>query len=401
MLYKHKTLKDKTHPIMLQLVHMEKAKRYTIAKSCKTEQWNNSKGMYNSKMPNYQALNVSINKIRNKTDKILTTIENSGKPFTFDTFDRHYKGVEKPSSLYNFIETLITEMEHTGRIGNRNIYKSTLSALKKFKPSMNTQLEDVDYKFLVGFQNFMFSIGSGKGGLSVHMRTLRAIINEAIKRGFLDKELYPFSTNQSNGYKVSELKSDYNPRSLSEIDMDKIKHFDSDLNTHLRKPHLYFLFSYYSGGMSFVDMAHLRWSDIVGNRINYKRKKVHTAFSININEHMKEILDYFKMENQKPDQYIFPILDSKIHKNPLLQNLQVRNISRDYNRRLKVIQKMLGIEQNLTSYVARHTYAQTLKRKGHSLEVIQAKLGHSDLSTTKAYINKIAVNELDYVDNDL
>lgn len=405
MLYKHKTLKDETHPVLLQIVHNEKPKRYTIAKPCMLNQWDKDRSCYNLKMPNFRNLNMLLTKEKSKVDKIVTELAKSDKPFTFEVFDRLYKGTTKPKNLYEFIEdTLILELEEKGKSGNSNVYKDTLRALKSYKGNMTRlQFEDIDYNFLIGFEHFLIKRNCGYGGISVYMRTLRAIINSGINRGYLQKDYYPFTTIQAKTgkYDISKLKSKFNPRGLTITEMDKIKNFDSDLNSHLKKDHFYFLFSYYCYGMNFTDMAFLEWTKIKANRIEYNRKKTGREFSILITESIQILLDHFHSLKQVKSKYIFPILDDEIYKTPRSKNDRIKKSLKEYNLHLKQIQKILEIEEKLTSYTARHTALQTLKDKKVSVETIQELAGHQDLQTTKHYLKSLPSGELDYVNEFL
>lgn len=398
--YRHKTLKDGTHPIVLQIIHNEKAKRYSIARPCLPEQWNPNKEIYGSKMPNYKNLNFLLTKERKKVNDIITKLTDSEKPFTFEALDRLYKGIARPTSLYGFIETLILELAEKGRIGNKNVYLDTLRALKAYKSTNSLQPEDIDYNFLKGFEHFLTKRGTGNGGISVYMRTLRAIINEAINRSYLHRDFYPFtkSKDEKGKYNIRKLKSKYNPRGLSLLDIEKIKLFDTDLNSHLRRSQFYFLFSYFSGGMNFTDMAYLESKEIRGERINYNRRKVNTGLSVYISEPIRNILDYFVSIKPTENNYIFPILDSEIHKSPQQQKDRIKKCLKEYNLNLKEIQRQLGIQDNLTSYSARHSFAQTLKNKGVSHEIISQKLGHADLKTTNHYLKRLPDDDIDKVD---
>jgi len=400
MLYKHKTLKDGTHPVLLQIVHNEKPKRYSILQPCSPNQWDKDKSSYTQKMPNHRSLNMLLTKEKQKVDDIILELTKSDKPFTFEVFDRLYKGTTKPKNLYEFIQdTLILELVERGKIGNSNVYKDTLRALKSYKgDAVKLQLEDVDYNFLKGFEHFLFTRNCGKGGISVYMRTLRAIINEGINRGYLHKDSYPFTTAQAKTgkYDISKLKSAFNPRGLAIAEMNKIKNFDSDFNSHLRKAHFYFLFSYYCYGMNFTDMAFLEWTKIKANRIEYKRKKTGTVFSIVINEPIQILLDYFRSLQQENAKYIFPILNDENYKTPQSKNDRIKKSLKEYNLHLKQMQKLLEIEEKLTSYTARHTALQTLKDKKVSVENIQELAGHQDLKTTKHYLKSLPSGELDH-----
>jgi len=52
-----------------------------------------------------------------------------------------------------------------------------------------------------------------------------------------------------------------------------------------------------------------------------------------------------------------------------------------------VLGKRLEINDHLTTYVARHSYATLLKFIGTSIEEISESLGHTNISTTKSYLD--------------
>jgi integrase len=87
------------------------------------------------------------------------------------------------------------------------------------------------------------------------------------------------------------------------------------------------------------------------------------------------------------NNYIFPILS------PGLNELNVRegfeNFTVLINKELKNIAADVGIEKNLTTYVARHSFATVLKRSGSSIQLISETLGHSDLKTTQKLSRRI------------
>lgn len=54
---------------------------------------------------------------------------------------------------------------------------------------------------------------------------------------------------------------------------------------------------------------------------------------------------------------------------------------------MKRIAGEIGIDKNLTTYVARHSFSTVLKRSGVSTEYISEALGHSSLATTQSYLD--------------
>ncbi len=230
------------------------------------------------------------------------------------------------------------------------------------------------------------------------MRTLRALINEAIRRGYMDEKEYPFSTQfNKNGYSLAHLKSVASPRALSDQDMKKIKDFKILKYPHLANSYHYFLFSYYARGINFADMAKLTWGDIYNGRLVYNRSKTSKALNLKVSDALQRILDVYEGNNP---EYIFPILN-EFHQSETQKKLRIKKCLKAYNKDLKEIAEILQIKITLTSYVARHTYATTLKRKGFSTEVISEALGHSELATTKAYLEKFSSDSLDAADEVL
>jgi site-specific recombinase XerD len=181
--------------------------------------------------------------------------------------------------------------------------------------------------------------------------------------------------------------------------MERIKNFPLEDHPTLKKCIQYFLFSYYSRGMNFTDMAQLRWTDIYNDRIKYTRSKTSGNFNIKVSPPLQEILDYFKSEYAYTG-FVFPVL-SDFHQSESQIKYRIRKCLKQHNGQLKEVAAILKINIALTSYVARHTYATTLKRKGIDTAVISEGLGHQDVSTTKAYLQQFETETIDKADEVL
>ena len=53
---------------------------------------------------------------------------------------------------------------------------------------------------------------------------------------------------------------------------------------------------------------------------------------------------------------------------------------------MRIIASKLKINQDITFYAARHSFATSLKGQGRSVEEIQEFLGHSNIKTTERYL---------------
>ena len=156
-----------------------------------------------------------------------------------------------------------------------------------------------------------------------------------------------------------------------------------------------FLFSYFSAGINFKDIATLRYSDLIDGRIYYRRHKTGKEMNCRLMPQAQEIIDKYSRDDATEDDYIFPILDCKKHKSEQQIFNRLHKVLVRINRELKEWSKRLGLRTSLTTYVARHTYATVLKRSGVNIAIISESLGHSDLSTTQIYLDSFENSQID------
>jgi integrase len=144
-------------------------------------------------------------------------------------------------------------------------------------------------------------------------------------------------------------------------------------------------------GMNYTDMAFLQKSDIVDGRIKYRRKKTSKLYDIKVSAALDEILSYYIKQSPDSD-YVFPILKRET---ALLQYRDIEWARKRYNKKLKTLAGMCGIQENLTSYVSRHSFATQAMLLQVPLNAISSMLGHSSLKTTETYLKSLPSNILD------
>lgn len=66
-----------------------------------------------------------------------------------------------------------------------------------------------------------------------------------------------------------------------------------------------------------------------------------------------------------------------------------------YNKALKELADLAGIEEEITGYTARHTFATMAKYKGVPVAAISEALGHADIKTTQVYLSQFDQDTLD------
>jgi integrase len=139
-----------------------------------------------------------------------------------------------------------------------------------------------------------------------------------------------------------------------------------------------FLFSFYSRGMPFVDMAFLRHSDITGDTIRYSRRKTGQPLSVKMTAPLRELIDKYS----NGGEYVLPILTSG---SKTLYG-QYQNALRRHNRQLSSLSSELKLPCRLTSYVARHSWATIAHNSGVPVSVISEGLGHGSEKITYTYL---------------
>jgi site-specific recombinase XerD len=363
--------------------------------SCTSSEWNTAKSRFNKTFDNHKEKNKLLHFMEAKAYRIIDDLTKENVAFHHLIFEKRFFEETSDKQVFQFFDEIIEELAQKGKVGNKRAYKTAKNVIFKYCQNKNLTFAEVDYTFLKKLEAHLLAKGCSGGGISVYLRTLRALYNEAIRRGYANQQDYPFATQFNRyGYSFSHIKSKAKPRPLSPEDMDKIKQFSHLDSPHLSKAVRYFLFSYYTRGMNFTDMAKLKWKDIYNGRIEYIRSKTGKPFSIKISEPVRLILEHFQGVNLT---YVFPIL-SDFHKKPQQQKDRIRKCIKQYNRDLKKVAEVLNIDLELTSYVARHTYASTLKRKGVDIAIISEAMGHADVSTTKAYLELFSSEIVDETD---
>lgn len=396
VLYRQKTYKDKTHPVMLQTMENRKAKRISLHISCKQNEWDSARSRFKKPFPNHEVRNAELSATESRADLIIANARLNKKVLTVEGFLLEFTDKKVTHDVFSFFDERRAEMQAQGKAGNRFVYGCTLNAVKLFHKEKTLSFEQVDYSFLKKFEAHLRTKGNNDGGISLHMRIVRSVYNEAIRRGIVDRERYPFTTQfNKNGYSISHLKSEYTARALSEIDLEKIKTFNIQLLPKIEWVFDMFLFSYYCRGMSFADMAHLQKGNIYDGRLRYARKKSKSKLTMKLHSIALEVIEKYRTESN----FLFPIL-SEFHQKPQQQLDRIIKKRKQFNTGLKEIASLLGIEADLTSYVSRHSFSMHLKRQGVSTGVISQALGHEDEATTRFYLAQFGDDIVDET-NDL
>ena len=377
-------------PICLRITKDRQTKYFKTLFNATEIEWDAQAGKFNKRNQNYLQNNRLINKFQDRALKIIGELELERDDYTLDDIEKKYRIESNPikNNVFEFWDEIIEEMLLAGRTGNAQVNKDARHIVKLFHNSLKLTFKEVTPAFLQKFEVFLRSRGGTDGGIGVKMRAIRALYNLAIERNLVKEEFYPFKT-----YKVSKLKGKSPKKALTIEQVKKIVDLDLKKYPSFTNTRNYFVFSFYTRGMNFTDMMKLEWKAIDDYNIFYTRSKTKGNFMIKILPPVREILDYYQ-ENSLGTKYVFPIL-LKDELTPLqLENRKHKTLQR-YNKELKEIAKICAIDKPLSSYVARHSYANCLKQKGVATDVISESMGHQNLAVTQAYLKELDSSVLD------
>ncbi len=391
LILKKKALSDGTFPIFLRVTKDRKHKHYKTLYNANIEEWNHKSGQFKNNKKYIQE-NRFLQNIKTKAFNICSQLEIDNENFTLYDFDNAFRKKAKAKTVtknfFYFWDEIISELKIAGRTGDATIHDESFKALKKFNGGTKLEFQQINFTFLSKYENHLRSRGGTNGGISIRMRCIRTIFNKAIDRDIISIQYYPFKK-----YKISKLKSDPNKIALDYFDVMKIIQWDPTDYPHLIDSHNYFVFSFYTRGMNFTDEMLLEWSKVGHKKILYTRSKSKGNFSITILPPVRKILDYYE-KNTLGTKYVFPIL-LRDGMTPIQVEHRKKKTRKKYNKDLKEIAFHCEIDAKVTSYVARHSFANSLKQMGVATDVISEALGHNDIKITQGYLKSLENSVLD------
>ncbi|PKP21671.1 MAG: recombinase [Bacteroidetes bacterium HGW-Bacteroidetes-21] len=392
-LYTSKTLKNGEHPIMLRIIKDRRPKYVSMGISCSKELWDDTNNLPKRKHPLYKEIIMMLEKKRSDALKTVYAMETKDDGYSSEEVQKKIikKKRSGSASVFNYFDETITRLKNTGRVGYAEVFTNTKNSLKTFRKNRDFLFTDITYSFLVHYEESFLERGVQLNSIFVFMRTFKTLINNAKKDEIVSESFNPFKDFSFSKYRRIKTKK----RTISKDDIKKIEAKKLESGSSLLHSRNIFLFSYYCRGITFIDIANLKWSNIQNNRLIYTRKKTNELFNMAILEPAQKILKFYKSKNKdNGNPYIFPILN-ETHDTDSSKDNRIKKIITRTNKDLKAIAKLAEVNEHITTYVARHTYATVLKKSGISTSLISEMMGHDSEKTTQIYLDSFENSVLD------
>ena len=326
----------------------------------------------NDSRQNYlQSIEERIDWDIKRLQSIINQLENKRVKYTADDIISTFQKQANEQSLFNFMQGVIALLQQMGKQRTSETYRCTLKSLMQFREGKDVLLEDIDSDLILMYEAYLHNRGLTKNSTSFYMRILRAVYNRAVEKD-LTTNRNPFKHVYTGIDKTIK-------RAIPLKAIKQIKNLDLSLQPSLDFARDMFLFSFYTRGMSFIDMAYLRKKDLQNGVLSYRRRKTGQQLFIRWEKCMQEIVDKYDIDYYSP--YLLPILQY-----PYDNRNQYKNALYRTNKSLKEIAKMVGVSIPLTLYVARHSWASIAKSKNIPISVISEGMGHDSEMTTQIYL---------------
>ena len=311
-----------------------------------------------------------------RLDRIIAEKEALRVKFTADDVVTEYRKRPESMTFSTFIRSMAERKMAARRYGTAKTYRDALASFSSFRNGEDIAFDALDKEIICQYEAWMKDKGLKLNTLSCYLRTLKTLYLKAVDMGLTDdKDIFSrvftgFATTAKRAITIEAIRK-----------ILKLRLKDGSALAFARDM---FMLSFYLQGISFVDMAYLKKTDIRNGVLQYSRKKTGQAITISWEREMQEIVDAYS-HLAKDTPYLLPI----IRKQDGTEREQYEKTEHNVNRNLKKIGEMAGLHIPLTTYVSRHSWASIMRDMGNDISVISRGLGHEDIKTTQIYLSAI------------
>ena len=383
--FRPSTVADHEGTIYYQIIHDRKPRQLLTDYHIFLYEWDDNRSMVvttlnSDRKPFILSIRERIRWDVERLTKIIRKLDYNGLTYTADDVIDEFNRYANEYSLFNFMESQIIKLKRNGKTRTSETYTVTLNSFKKFRQGEDIMLDSLTSEIMEAYEAWHKLRGVSPNTISFYNRILRAVYNRAVEDEIVESRS-PFRRVYTGVDKTVK-------RALPLSIIKKIKTLDLALTPALDFARDMFIMSFMLRGMSFIDMAYLRKTDLSNGYVSYRRRKTGQMLIIEWTEEMQMILDKYP---ENSTDYLLPIIKNK----GTNERYTYRNVGYNINHNLKTIARKIGISIPLTLYVARHSWASAAKAKGIPLSVISEGMGHDSETTTQIYLASLDTSVVD------
>ena len=371
-------------PLRCRITYLKERKIFSTGLFVKPKDWDNKQQKAKSITAESKFINTEISLIKNKLNQAFLYLQVQGLEFDVNDIYRQYKG-ESTQKQVGIVEFYTLYMQRLEKMIGKDFKESTWGKFNEILPALkdyiyfqykkrDIKLVDLDYNFIENFDYYM-KVEKKNSQITINkkIQRLKKVVKLARKQKLID--FNPFEE-----HKVKQAKTQI--LFLTKDELEKLKNWKPKSET-IEKVLDCYIFCCYTG-LGYREMFSLKKSDLKTDDegvvwIYKQREKTERCFSIPlIFTEPVGILEKYETE----EDFLLPRVSNQY-----------------FNRILKEIADLLGINKKLTHHTARKTFATTvLLNNNIPIETVSKLLGHSKITTTLSYYAEVMPDKLNLIE---
>ena len=385
--FRPSTKKGREGVLYYQVIHQRLVRQIKTQHKLLPEEWNKSK----SEIVISSAETVRVDYLLKLRDIIkwdikkgnmqIKRLSQRGNSYVVDDIILAFERYSEGKMFFGFMQNIIIQLKELHKIRTSETYSIALNSFMEFRQGVDMHFDELNSDLLRRYELHMTSKYLTMNTISFHMRILRAVYNRAVEKEIVT-QYYPFKHVYTGVDKTMK-------RAVELKVIKQIKELNLVHSSSLNFARDLFLFSLYTRGMSFVDIAYLKKKNLRNGILSYRRRKTNQLLYIKWEICMQDIIDKYSINNNT-EYLLYIIKDSEKD-----ARRQYQTALGKVNLKLKKISEMIGLALPLTMYVARHSWANIAKSQNIPVSVISEGMGHSSEATTQIYLASLDTSIID------
>lgn len=375
--------------IYYQVIHKRVIRQIKTDYQVWAEQWDEKRTRLDIRMDanadqvgQLNAMQEQIDWDIRRVNVIIQQLNNRQKEYTADDVVVAFHTQADEQGWFGFMQCVIVQFVRMGKHRTAETYMAALKSFSAFREHVDVLPDEIDADLIRLYEAYLYSRGVMKNTVSFYMRILRAVYNRAVEKG-LTVQRNPFRRVYTGVDRTVK-------RAVSLTVIRRIKELDLSDHPSLDLARDLFLFSFYTRGMAFVDMAYLKKVDLQNGLLAYRRHKTGQQITVKWEKCMQAII---RKHSVLHTPYLLPLI--KVPGVVEDERRQYRNALHLMNERLKTVAAMAGLDIKLSMYVARHSWASIARSQHIPIAVISEGMGHDSEATTQIYLASLDTSAVD------
>ena len=369
-----KLLKNGEAPIFVRITINKERTEFAAKKSVKPNHWSDIQQKAKKNAPNAESINTALEHYKKRVASILNFLSYEEVEVTprlvhdkllgkkverrtiLKVFEEHNENCRKLEGI-DFAKGTVQRYEAS--------YKHTKEFIRWRYKREDLPLDEVNQQFIKDYElYFKTERNCGHNSSTKYLKNFKKITKIALTNGWLKKD--PFATIK---FKLNQVDAAY----LNDEELDAVRNKVITIE-RIDQVRDVFLFCCYTG-LAFSDVKTLKSEHLTEDKdgfmwIHKKRQKTKQMSTIFVINAAQQLIEKYKND---------PILKDNDVLLPVLSNQKM-------NAYLKEIADLCGIEKEISTHTARHTFATTVALGNNMpIEVVSKTLGHSNTKMTQRY----------------